>query len=519
MFDNAKSLNKFDPTGAIPSIILNESVKAAQKGQYLKETIASSLQCGNGNVGSGFPGERMVNNPSQDSSAYPHITQSETSIARFGTYIVFGFNDSNEFAQNNYSGIAFSSDSGVTWSDCGDLPKGTFQGLFGDPVIASDSNGIFYYGCLATTDAGESVISVSTAEVISNILNVNTPITVGQGSVSGFQDKEWIAVGPDKNISGNESLYVTWTDFFASNTNAIRFAKFSTGPNPTVQIASKIIVPSLTPGFNGVQGSFVVVDNLGNIYVFYTAFDPNIPFPSNRSIKMVKSTDGGLTFSEPITVASPVISASTSILDCGRPAIFVEGGRMIRMNEFPHAAVDSDRNLYVVWNGGTDATLTGTSDINVFLSYSTDGGATWNQVSVTTTSTHEFFPSVIYNCGEAHVQYSRFNDPQNVGGVGNKTFALFKKSFSILNGLSDESMVSTVFSPVPITNPNFDTVIADCYMGDYNQIIAGPGSTLYHAWGDNRFMLNSTNNPDVFFIQTNCKEITRGINYKSFKIL
>ncbi|MFE6707659.1 hypothetical protein ACFVEL_22355 [Bacillus thuringiensis] len=71
------------------------------------------------------------------------------------------------------------------------------------------------------------------------------------------------------------------------------------------------------------------------------------------------------------------------------------------------------------------------------------------------------------------------------------------KSFSLQTGLSKERMVSTQFSPIPVTNPNPDA--AQCYIGDYNQVITGPGDCLLHAWGDNRNRLNVRNNPDVFF--------------------
>ena len=42
----------------------------------------------------------------------------------------------------------------------------------------------------------------------------------------------------------------------------------------------------------------------------------------------------------------------------------------------------------------------------------------------------------------------------------------------------------------PVTNPNFDTSVAGCYMGDYNAIAAPPtglgDNSFYMAWGDNR---------------------------------
>jgi hypothetical protein len=45
-------------------------------------------------------------------------------------------------------------------------------------------------------------------------------------------------------------------------------------------------------------------------------------------------------------------------------------------------------------------------------------------------------PSVTANTIGAHIQYSRFNASANVRSVGNDTFALFQKSFSIGVGLT-----------------------------------------------------------------------------------
>ena len=56
------------------------------------------------------------------------------------------------------------------------------------------------------------------------------------------------------------------------------------------------------------------------------------------------------------------------------------------------------------------------------------------------------------------------------------------KTFSLDTGLSEERMVSTQFSPVPITNPSPGGDVGRCYMAEYNQVITGPGSCLLHSW-------------------------------------
>ena len=137
--------------------------------------------------------------------------------------------------------------------------------------------------------------------------------------------------------------------------------------------------------------------------------------------------------------------------------------------------------------------------IDIFLAYSQDEGNSWNQVKMTDNLSYSFFPTVTANCNGAQIQYNRFNDPNGVGGIGNETFGIFLKTFSPYTGLSEERMVSTrVFSGC-LLRTLILAVLARCYMSDYNQVIAGPGSCLLHSWGDNRNTLNARINPDVFF--------------------
>ncbi|MED2792101.1 sialidase family protein [Bacillus wiedmannii] len=461
--------------------------------------------------------ERQVNNPANDVANFPRITQSETSLARFNDFILYGFNDTNNTTPppeipgtHSFSGFAFSNNLGDTWTDGGPVPVNPGGFNDGDPVIAVDRNGVFYYGQVGReVVAGtlQGVISVSTGTVNpTGTITMNLPQVVGRGQNpspnTASQDKEWIAVGPDADNPGNEALYITWTDFTV-NPRSIRFSKYTTGVNLTPIITDQVIVPPAPNTF--INGSFVVVDNRGVIYVFYEQImEPrNNLNNSNRTIRMLKSTDGGNTFPINVPVSIPFFAAANEISNCAgdnRPTIRVDNTRLIRTNEYPQAAIGPDGTLYVVWNAGR--VIGNTRFIDILLAYSTDEGNTWNTVNISTHKnlTFSFFPSVAANCQGAHIQYNRFNDRRGrVSGVGDGTFAVFMKSFSLFDGLSQERMVSTEFSPVPITIANPDPIPAGCYMGDYNQIIAGPGSCLLHSWGDNRNVLNGQINPDVFF--------------------
>lgn len=454
--------------------------------------------------------ERQVNNPGNDIVRFPRITQSETSLARFKNFILYGFNDSNDAS---FSGFAFSNNLGESWTDGGSLPINPGGVNGGDPSIAVDRNGVFYYSQNGTENINgnlEDVISVSTGTINPDgTITMNPPQIVGRGQNPGFQDKAWITVGPDANNPGNEALYIAWTDFSQPNSGSkIRFSKFSTGITLTPIIQSKTIVS----GTNETFGAFPVVDSRGNIFVFYESRLPGsftqLGVP-NRSIRMAKSTNGGTTFSINVQVSNGLFeAAATNVVSCGpnnnRPVILVDQQRVIRMFEIPQAAIGADGTIYVVWNAGTVVGIR--TFIDVYLAYSRDEGNSWNQVKVTNNLSHSYFPSIAVNSKGAHVQYNHFNDPEGIGGIGDGTFGIFTKTFSLANDLTAERMVSNRFSPVPINNPNFDPGIANCYMAEYNQVITGPGSCLLHSWGDNRNILNGQHNPDVFFKLTASKK-------------
>jgi len=477
------------------------------------------VTCGNGKKGHGQPEvEKQVNNPAEDVASFPRITQSETSLARFKDFILYGFNDSED---PSFSGFAFSSDLGKTWTNCDSIPLNPNGANNGDPTLAVDRNGVFYYGQIGFEVVGgvrQSVISVSTGTVNPNrTITMNSPQVVGVAPIvipNVFsQDKPWIAVGPDKNTPGAEALYAAWVDFTNPGSGTkIRFSKHRTGVNLVQLIPSKTIVS----GTNEVFGPFTVVDKQGNVYVFYESRLPgtftNINTPT-RSIRMAKSTDGGNTFPIDVQVSAGLFeAAANATVECApgniRPVIRVTNQKVIRMFEIPQAAIAPDGTIYVVWNAGR--TVGGVKNIDVFVAFSKDGGLTWQQVNITKKEkSFAFFPSVAANKKGAHIQYNRFHDPNKVGGIGDGTFAVFMKTFSRLKKISKEKMISTTFSPVPNNHilvngqfVNFDPGVVTCYMAEYNQVINGPRKSLLHAWGDNRNVLNGENNPDVFFKQT-----------------
>jgi len=104
------------------------------------------------------------------------------------------------------------------------------------------------------------------------------------------------------------------------------------------------------------QGSRPVVGPDGTLYVFW---DGSTRLAALDSTYMVKSTDGGATWSAPVQIST--LNESSSLKNT-----------RFRVNSFPAAAAAPNGDLYATWT-------TATSDGNVAVySKSTNGGATWS---------------------------------------------------------------------------------------------------------------------------------------------
>jgi hypothetical protein len=117
------------------------------------------------------------------------------------------------------------------------------------------------------------------------------------------------------------------------------------------------------------QGSRPIVGYDGTVYVI---FEGAKRLSTLDSTYIVKSTDGGMTFGEPVNIAD-----LQDVIPLANTAF--------RVNSFPAGAAAPNGDLYVAWssmmsdNGGLCPTPTnnGCHSVAVY-SQSTDGGATWS---------------------------------------------------------------------------------------------------------------------------------------------
>jgi hypothetical protein len=303
---------------------------------------------------------------------------------------------------DGYSGTYYSNDGGKTWccvatdlQNIGTLIPGIEHlvgGQYdagGDPNLAFDNSGNVYFTGLGfdrLTAPNTVAVNKGTFDS-SGTLHWGSPVFIGQTtSPSTFNDKPWTAVDTHASSPFHGRVYVSWTRFiFTAKTgdyvqSPIAFA-YSTDGGQTF-ISSDLISPNVLYS----QGSHVMVGPDGTVYVLW---DGDTKFGPFDSTWMVKSTDGGVSWSKPLAIAP--------LVDIFRPA-----NTVFRVNSFPAGDVAPNGDVYAAWSTealntantyGVDltcasgATVYGSCHAAVYWSKSTDSGVTWTTPQLAFAST------------------------------------------------------------------------------------------------------------------------------------
>jgi BNR repeat-like domain len=289
-----------------------------------------------------------------------------------------------------YSGTYFSNDAGATWccvstdpQHLGTLIPGVERltgGIYdagGDPSVAFDSHGHVYYAGLGfdrTAPPNTVAVNKGTFDNAGH-LSWSAPTFINPTTApSTLNDKEWIAVDAHASSPFRDRVYVSWTRFIMNaHTGAyvqspISFV-YSTDGGATFS-APQLIAGNVLYS----QGSHPAVGPDGTVYVFW---DGSTRKATLDSIWVVKSTDGGVSWSKPVAVSSLV-----DIIPVANTAF--------RVNSYPSASVAPDGTVYVTWSslmsdatGGLCPARTNTGcHATVLYSKSSDGGTTWSAPAV-----------------------------------------------------------------------------------------------------------------------------------------
>ena len=149
-------------------------------------------------------------------------------------------------------------------------------------------------------------------------------------------------------------------------------------------------------------GHQIVVLPNGDLVDIFTMFDGNSP-KNSESVAVVRSTDHGATWSQPLVVDQDARAV---------PVVDPDGGQLVRSGEaLPDIAVDSRTGvLYAVWQDGR---FSGYRHNGIAMAKSMDGGLTWT-TPVEANAAPEvaaFTPSVaVRDDGTVAVTYYDFSD-------------------------------------------------------------------------------------------------------------
>ncbi|HEV8701533.1 MAG TPA: DUF4215 domain-containing protein [Candidatus Polarisedimenticolia bacterium] len=397
-------------------------------------------------------------------------TQSETSIAVFGSTVVVGFNQING---NRGSGAAWSTDGGLTFTDGGGLPTGgpLPKELLGDPSVTVCGNGTFYYASIYFPNASDAAIAVNVGTVSGTTLTWSNP-QIASISTNDFLDKEWLTCDRATN-----TLYMVYTRFVNGNlgmAGPLQVEIIKSADGGTTWSAPLVLESSST---ESVQIAYVAIGPDGEVYVLWERGVDDITAAETR-LEFRRSLDFAASFDPRVVVRSMAPSFFPANVGYNREDTLEIGTIAVDTSTGPGRG-----NLYVIW---VEREIPEAPERDVFLARSIDRGATWSA------------PVRVNDDGAGHDQVMPWVSVNSGGGVEttwydyrnwtamSTTDVYAARSTDGGGSFEPNVRVTTVPSSwfVPATfTPNF---------GDYAQC-ASEGTGFYPAWSDGR-----NNDIDVF---------------------
>lgn len=324
-------------------------------------------------------------------------------------------------------------------------------GVFGDPVLAADTNGHFYYFHLSDP-TGKNWQSEELLDRIVCQKSTDGGLTFNDGSYTGLahpkdQDKHWAAVDPLTN-----TIYLTWTQFdkYGSkdpeDESNILFSKSTDGGmtwSEAIRINQK--AGNCLDGDQTTEGAVPAVGPNGEIYVSWGY---------NDTIWFDRSLDGGITWlEEDIAVTSQVGGWDMDI-----PGIMRVNGMPVTLCDISNGPNRGD--IYINFADQRK----GVTDTEIWMLKSTDGGDTWSdliRVNNDSTKQHQFFPWMAIDQSSGSL-YCVFYDRRNFFNTETEVFLAWSDDGG--KTFSNRKISKQSFTP----NPNV-------FFGDYNNISAVNG--------------------------------------------
>jgi IPT/TIG domain len=259
----------------------------------------------------------------------------------------------------------FSSDGGATWGQT-TLPLAQSDTSHSDPSVGWTSDGTAWATTIGIQGANLQVRAYRSADGGQTWTFDDTP--------SGNQtaaDKVLLWVDNSAASAFRDNIYVIWHD------NAPAFVSRRTGPAGAW--AAPVQVSGAETTGTGIGGD-VTTNSSGNVYAMW-------PDTVSRSLWVTKSTDGGVSFSAPVAIATTFAGFEIVIPACA------QRHALIYLSAGAFSAAGKDL-VYAIWTDLTGAAgcsssanapgtdVTSACKTRIWFARSTDGGTTWQPATL-----------------------------------------------------------------------------------------------------------------------------------------
>ncbi len=557
--------NRFAPSGAVsvnpittPLVGARSSAAAARAAAAIQSTTSGGCVDPGANV--------RVNQECTNQSAPGFFgrsqSQNETAVA------VNPLNPKNVVAsQNDYRrgdgtcGTDWSNDGGRKWGSTvapigftapGFTAARHYWDAGGDPSSAFDSSGEAYLMCLAfnrgvTSDLGgdgSGIFLFRSGDGGASWSFPGSPVATSDGTGAdgiGLLDKPYMAIDISAASPYRDRIYVSWSNYSTDFSADPIYLAYSEDHGVTWHQTGAIsgFSTDLCPiNFSGATSGTCDANQFsdpftapnGDVYVVFQNFnncngafgDPCTGDPNDNHNQMlvVKSTDGGNTFGDPVKVTDfydlPDCFTYTGF-DFGRacvPTAPLSGVSIFRATNYPSGAAVSNTEIVVdfgsylnqhsnpVLGNCSPAGLSGDTFLNLYdgvgevngcnndvvRSVSTDGGATFTGTSTDVSE----LPSVSSEGQQLADQWWQWSALTPRGKVAT---VYYDRRFgnNMATGFMDISLFKGFGTPVRVTNVSFpssnefpDVNGASTFMGDYTGLAVGSDGIAHPVWTDAR---------------------------------
>lgn len=240
--------------------------------------------------------------------------------------------------------------------------------LVAEPTISVFSRLYAVYNMFAGSTLNEGRLRVS--ETSGATWNPPKSLELGRGYLP--------RLGPVNQRTGTRPLYIVYLkDNFGDDIRLVR--SFDHGATLDTPVTVTTRMASWVDDNNRIPGSFInptypylaVDPNEGTLYVVYFDITSQVGTGVNVDLYLTRSTDQGATWATPTVIESS------------------GGGSPPRDQFFPWIEVGDSGRLHLVFydtRHGTQSDSANDADLDVYYAYSDDGGATWQEHRLTSSS-------------------------------------------------------------------------------------------------------------------------------------